>query len=157
NVEIDWKLPLRPADEIYSDMMGFSVAGRRIVEPKHLSELDNLSSRDYPYAALQRGEQGEVAVRLRISETGTVTDATIIDSSSSARRDEGALSIIKEHFHYEPGTVDGMPAAMSYNMTMKFLLGQPRGARDPIFCHSRPIIGQSMSMVSSGAGDVFRI
>jgi TonB family protein len=32
-VELTWKLPLRPADDYYSQMMGISVTGRSVVPP----------------------------------------------------------------------------------------------------------------------------
>ena len=63
-VDVAWKLPLRPADEIYSEMMGFSVTGKDIVEPKSLRGANRPRAMDYPAASIRNGEQGEVALRL---------------------------------------------------------------------------------------------
>jgi TonB family protein len=151
-VDVVWKLPLRPADEIYSEMTGFSVTGKNIVEPKAAAGGNRVRATDYPTASIRNGEQGEVALRLRILPDGSVGNVEVLDSSGYSRLDQSAISMVRDRFKYEPGLVDGTPAEMGFLSMISFFLsdGSLRGRRLPRFCHSRPIIGSAMRMTNSG-------
>jgi TonB family protein len=148
-VDVVWKLPLRPADELYSEMMGFSVAGKNIVEPKPVSGA-RMSVNDYPALSIQNGEQGEVALRLRILADGTVGRVEVVDSSGYPRLDQSAMSMVKNRFKYEPGRVDGVPAEMGHLAMVGFFISDRPRSDAPRFCHTRPIIGTTMRATSSG-------
>ena len=148
NVAVDWKMPLRSADDLYSDMMGFPTSGHKITPPVRLPIT--VTSADYPILSRQRNEQGEVALRISVSETGAVSDVKVVDSSSFSRLDEAAVAFATNRLRFQPGTVDGTPRAISVYFLLTFVMGE-RGYRPPIFCHSRPIIGQSVGMSAGGA------
>ena len=56
---------------------------------------------DYPPRALSRGIEGWVQVQFTISETGSVIDATVVDSSPKNVFDEAALKAISR-WRYNP-------------------------------------------------------
>jgi protein TonB len=163
NVDVEWKLPLRPADDIYSKMMGFSVAGKGVVEPKELPLKSPTTLADYPIVSGNLGQQGEVAMQARILPDGSIGAVKVIDSSGFPRLDERAITIVKEKFAFEPGTIDGMPAEMSTQILFSFILADIISSTTPVrgtdrinrntperFCHSMPIIGASTGMTSKG-------
>jgi TonB family protein len=158
-VDVAWKLPLRPADAFYSEMMGFSISGKSIVEPKPIPETQRVRVGDYPAVSIRDGEQGEAALRLRVLEDGTVGSAEILDSSGYSRLDQAALAYARR-VTYEPGMVDGTPVAMGFDVTVDFLLtDNPRSGPPPLprFCHSRPILGPSTRMASAGNSNGVRV
>ncbi len=163
NVDVEWKLPLRPADDIYSKMMGFSVAGKGVVEPKELPLKSPTTLADYPVVSGNLGQQGEVAMQARVLPDGRISEVKVIDSSGFPRLDQRAITIVKEKVAFEPGTVDGMPAEMSTQILYSFILADIISSTTPLrgtdrinrntperFCHSMPIIGASTGMTSKG-------
>ena len=147
-VEVNWKLPLRPADEFSTEMIGIPVLGRTVTQPKSNPETNRVRAGDYPIASVRRGEQGEIALRVEVLENGKVGEVQLLDSSGFRRLDESATEAVKR-FTYEPGTIDGQPTRMSTYVMVQFNLG-PRfvGRRPPAlplpvartYCHSRPIL-----------------
>jgi len=61
-----------------------------------------ISSKDYPAAALQRGEQGRVQVALAISPDGRVARCTVTHGSGSALLDATTCELIRARGHFTP-------------------------------------------------------
>ncbi len=149
-VDLNWRLPLSPADDVYSDMMGFSVTGKNVVLPKPIPETHKFLRTDYPTLSIRNGEQGEAVFRIQVLESGNVGDIELLDSSGFSLLDEAARSMVRR-FTYQPGMVDGAPAAMRTMSRIFFeLTNGTRPKTPPRFCHSHPIIGSSMRMSSDG-------
>jgi TonB family protein len=75
----------------------------------------------YPADAKRNGHQGKVLARVRIDRAGFVSDAEIVRSSGFPSLDQAALEFFKCQ-RYEPGTVDGVPSAMSFDLPANFVL-----------------------------------
>lgn len=146
-VEVNWQLPLRPADDFSAEMTGISAAGRTVTQPRANVEVNRAQLARYPTASARRGEQGEVALRLEVLENGKVGQVELLDSSGFSRLDESAIDAVKR-FTYEPGAVDGQPTRMWTYLMYQFNLGPPVVGRRPTapppitrtYCHSRPIL-----------------
>lgn len=78
----------------------------------------------YPSFSKRAGEQGEVVVRLIISETGEVEEARLLQSSSYPRLDRAAMEIGKR-YRFKPYTINGSPTKISTNLLIKFNLKSP--------------------------------
>ena len=146
-VEVNWKLPLLPADEFSAEMNRIPVAGKNVIQPKN-TETNRTVRANYPTASVRRGEQGEVALRLEVLETGIVGQVELLDSSGFSRLDESAIAAAKR-YTYEPGTVDGLPTRMWTYVMWQFSIGARYVGRRPAtppqlsartYCHSRPIL-----------------
>jgi protein TonB len=75
----------------------------------------------YPSFSKRSGEQGEVAVRLIIDESGSVEDVALLRSSSFPRLDRAATEIGRR-YRFKPFLVNGSPARISTNLLIKFNL-----------------------------------
>jgi protein TonB len=75
----------------------------------------------YPSFSKRSGEQGEVAVRLTIDESGSVEDIALLRSSSFPRLDRAATEIGRR-YRFKPFLVNGSPARISTNLLIKFNL-----------------------------------
>lgn len=76
----------------------------------------------YPTASKRLGEQGAANVRACVGTNGRLTEEpTIVESSGSARLDEGAIKLAKAG-RYVPGTEDGKPVPMCFVFRIKFEL-----------------------------------
>ena len=78
----------------------------------------------YPSFSKRAGEQGEVVVRLIISESGEVEEARLLQSSSYPRLDRAAMEIGKR-YRFKPYTINGSPTKISTNLLIKFNLKSP--------------------------------
>lgn len=78
----------------------------------------------YPSFSKRAGEQGEVVVRLIISENGEVEEARLLQSSSYPRLDRAAMEIGKR-YRFKPYTINGSPTKISTNLLIKFNLKSP--------------------------------
>jgi TonB family protein len=151
NVDVDWKLPMQQADDVYSKMMGIPVNGKNVVGPKFVSRNKPAAIADYPTAAANVPQLGEVAMQLRILKDGSVGEAKVIDSSGNARLDQWAIANAKDMYVFEPGTIDGMPAEMSTQLLDLLVVDRTIVKNPPErFCHSTPIIGAATGMTSEG-------
>lgn len=78
----------------------------------------------YPAAARAAGIEGDVEVRYRVTETGTVADAEVVRAEPPEVFDQAALTAIRQ-FRYRPqlqaGTPVAVPAVVS---TIRFRLDQ---------------------------------
>jgi len=77
---------------------------------------------DYPQLSRRLNEEGVVFLRLAISETGAVSDATVMKSSGHTRLDEAAVSWVKAHWRYHPAMQNGQPVASTTESQVKFEL-----------------------------------
>jgi protein TonB len=75
----------------------------------------------YPSFSKRSGEQGNVVVRLIISEVGEVEDVVLLQSSSFPRLDRAATDIGKR-YRFKPFLVNGTPQRISTNLLIKFNL-----------------------------------
>jgi len=85
---------------------------------------------DYPSTALSRGQEGWVMVSYVVSETGTVEEAMIEDSSGVESFEQAALEAV-QRWRYAPATQDGRPTehAMVKTRIQFELEGKAEGAR----------------------------
>ena len=75
----------------------------------------------YPPLSRRLGEQGKVVLRVRIEVDGTASQAEIHTSSGYARLDQTALQTVLT-WRYVPGTRNGVPEAMWFNIPINFVL-----------------------------------
>lgn len=79
----------------------------------------------YPASAAARGLEGHVTIRFTISPSGSVVDATVIDSAPPGVFDRAALKAIRR-WRYDPKLVDGKPVARpNQKVTLTFELNEP--------------------------------
>jgi len=86
------------------------------IEPR----LDIAKSRelDYPAASRRLREQGSVTLQVLVDARGFATDVRLVESSGFSQLDQAALSGVRSHYRFMPGTVDGKPEPMWF--TFKF-------------------------------------
>ncbi len=75
----------------------------------------------YPPLSKRLGEQGKVVVRVLIGTDGRAQQAEIRTSSGYDRLDLAALATVRQ-WRYVPGTRNGMPEAMWFNVPINFVL-----------------------------------
>ena len=75
----------------------------------------------YPPLSKRLGEQGKVVVRVLIGTDGRAQQAEIRTSSGYDRLDQAALATVRQ-WRYVPGTRNGMPEAMWFNVPINFVL-----------------------------------
>lgn len=83
---------------------------RRIAKPPRREKgLRGLfTAADYPAAALKDGRMGRAHVRLRVTDTGAVTECSVLRSSGSAELDAATCKVLSERAKFEPAQdVDG--------------------------------------------------
>jgi TonB family protein len=71
-------------------------------EPRLLNLPEVVTADDYPRAALDKQEQGAVAIRLMIGPDGRVSECTVEKSSGSRSLDATSCRIYAERARYEP-------------------------------------------------------
>ncbi len=72
---------------------------------------------EYPARALSRGVEGWVTVQFTITETGSVTDAIVVDAMPKGLFEEAALKAIVR-WRYNPKVEDGQPVSRKGIQTM---------------------------------------
>ncbi|MBR4170821.1 MAG: energy transducer TonB [Kiritimatiellae bacterium] len=75
----------------------------------------------YPAICRQRGEKGDVSLRLRINVKGRVSDVQIVQSSGFPELDAAAERACR-HAQFTPGKRDGKPVESSCHVTLRFKL-----------------------------------
>ena len=76
----------------------------------------------YPAMSRRLGEAGRVIVRVLIGPDGHARDARIHDSSGFDRLDRLALETARDRWRYVPGTRNGVPEAMWFDVPFNFVL-----------------------------------
>jgi TonB family protein len=147
-VQIDWKLPLRPADDLNMEMTGGAIAGRTVIPPSIIREAYRVTSRDYPNASVRAREQGEVVLKVLVQEDGTVGDARVLSTSRFPRLDERAVELATDSFKYRPGSVDGRTATLSLIVSIPFVLAPVRSNVALRFCRTTPITEQTLYAIN---------
>jgi TonB family protein len=74
-------------------------------------------SRFYPVASQLGNEQGSVALKIALTDDGTMKDAAIENSSGSARLDAAALQYAREQYQYKPADGEQMPDLVRVTVT----------------------------------------
>jgi TonB family protein len=150
-VEVTWKAPLTPAYEHQMDPSLLPQDGDISFEPAIATTSHALRAEDYPVYAIRTGLQGRVSLRFVISESGSVTDVGIVQTSGASILDEAAAKVVKERWLYKPATLNGKPVPTLTHATFVFQLrrsGQrPRPARN---CYPAPRLGTSLTMSPEG-------
>jgi protein TonB len=152
-VEVNWKLPLRPADDLNTQMMGAPISGRKLTPAGTIREAYRVTSSDYPYASVRAREQGEVVLSVLVLEDGAVGDVRVLSSSRFPRLDERAVELARDRFKYRPGTVDDQPTRMSLTIGVPFVLNRVSPSVRLSFCRSVPVMGQLLFAVNPEAGE----
>jgi TonB family protein len=75
----------------------------------------------YPKAAVEKGIQGMVVVKFRITSRGTVNGCEIY-KSASPELDAEALRVIKSITRFEPAIVEGRAVSAWFYMPITFTL-----------------------------------
>lgn len=122
-VEPDIKIDAQPSDP------GRTITASRDGQPTQVSTfraavsiMGTHTRPPYPFLAIRNNERGAVALRMTVSESGTVTDAVVLHSSGYPRLDAAAIAWVKAHWRYEPATRDGHPVATTADAKVDFQL-----------------------------------
>jgi TonB family protein len=70
--------------------------------PKAKNLLRAVKDRDYPAAAIRRGEQGATGIRLMVGADGSLRDCHVVESSGSTILDQTTCEIILKRAKFEP-------------------------------------------------------
>ena len=79
----------------------------------------------YPAEARREGIEGMVVIKFFVEEDGSIWDAEILRDIGGGCGKE-ALRVIESMPDWNPGTIDGNPIGVSYNMPVKFWLGKEK-------------------------------
>ncbi len=67
---------------------------------------------DYPLASRAMNEQGQVGLKVSLTQQGTVSGAVVEHSSGIPRLDDAAVKYMKANWLYEPSNGEEMPTEM---------------------------------------------
>ena len=93
-----------------------------VVQPSSKAAYLNNPPPPYPPMSKRLGETGRVIVRVLIGPNGRAQEARIQRSSGFERLDEIALETARDRWRYVPGTRNGVPEAMWFNVPINFVL-----------------------------------
>lgn len=93
-----------------------------IVQPSSNAAYLNNPKPPYPSISRRMGESGKVVVRVRIGTDGRCTESQIQTSSGFKRLDDVAQRTVCQQWRYTPGTRNGHPEAMWFNVPINFVL-----------------------------------
>jgi len=93
-----------------------------VVQPSTQAAYLNNPRPDYPAMSRRLGETGRVIVRVLIGPDGRAREARLQRSSGFERLDQVALETARDRWRYVPGTRDGVPEAMWFNVPINFVL-----------------------------------
>ena len=93
-----------------------------LVQPSSSAAHLNNPKPAYPAMSKRLGESGRVVVRVLIGPDGRAQDARIQRSSGFERLDQLALETTRDRWRYVPGTRNGVPEAMWFNVPLVFEL-----------------------------------
>lgn len=83
--------------------------------PRLLNVQDLVTWEDYPSVSLERGQEGQVVVRVNVGPDGLVTSCKIARSSGHAPLDEQTCSLFRARARFEPArNRRGQPIASDY-------------------------------------------
>ncbi|HLS50477.1 MAG TPA: energy transducer TonB, partial [Burkholderiaceae bacterium] len=93
-------------------------------QPKLIAQVDYAGRRpmpNYPRASQRRGETGRVVIRVLISPTGSVENASVQQSSGFDRLDRSALAAAKQA-RFKPHTENGLAKQALADIPFDFVL-----------------------------------
>ena len=93
-----------------------------VVQPSSNATYLNNPKPAYPAASRRLGETGRVIVRVLIGPDGRAQEARIQRSSGFDRLDQVALETARDRWRYRPGTRNGVPEPMWFNVPINFEL-----------------------------------
>ena len=93
-----------------------------VVQPSTNAAYLNTSNIGYPPMSKRLGETGRVVVRVLIGPDGRAQDARLQRSSGFDRLDDWALQAARDRIRFVPGTRNGVPEAMWFNVPLNFVL-----------------------------------
>jgi periplasmic protein TonB len=116
------------APPIASDTSVASTGPRSPAPPPTRIELPSAAARylnnpppRYPPLSRRLGEQGQVVLHVRIEVDGSASQAEVRTSSGYSRLDQTAVQTVLA-WRYVPGTRNGVPEAMWFNIPIRFVL-----------------------------------
>ena len=152
-VDVTWKTPLRPAYEFQIDESLLPRDGNFSFDAAASAGDRAMTATDYPRLAIVRQQQGKVSLKIVISETGEVSDSTVVQTSGFPLLDDGATKLVRARYRYRPATLNGMPIQSFMYVNVDFQLVDV-GTR-PVprrTCSLQPTLGGSLTMSPQGAG-----
>ena len=153
-VEVTWKTPLRPAYEYQMDTGLLPSQGEIDFVPAVATTSHIIRAEDYPVYAVRTGQQGRVRIRFVILETGSIGDASVVETSGASLLDEAAINIVKSRWLYKPATLNGKPIPQTTYANFVFLLRSSGQRRVPgRNCYQAPMLGTSLTMSPEGGGE----
>lgn len=93
-----------------------------VVQPSSNASYLNNPKPAYPAASRRLGETGRVIIRVHIGVDGRALEARIQRSSGFDRLDQVALETARDRWRYRPGTRNGVPEPMWFNVPINFEL-----------------------------------
>jgi protein TonB len=93
-----------------------------VVQPSSNATYLNNPKPAYPAASRRLGETGRVIIRVLIGTDGRAQEARIQRSSGFDRLDQVALETARDRWRYRPGTRNGVPEPMWFNVPINFEL-----------------------------------
>lgn len=93
-----------------------------VVVPPRQDPRRGITQPEYPPASRRAGEAGTVVLRIFVLENGRVREAQVAQSSGFPRLDEAAVREATRAWRFIPGTQDGQPAGMWYEIKVTFRL-----------------------------------
>ena len=75
----------------------------------------------YPKEASEKNVQGNVFLSFTVGKDGSITDVKV-DRKLGSGTDEEAVRVLKMSKRWNPGTQDGTPVNVKYNIPIKFAL-----------------------------------
>ena len=77
---------------------------------------------EYPFISRRLREQGTLRLKLTIDETGTVTAASVVNSSGHQRLDDAAVNWVRAHWRYTPALQGTRPVSSTADAIVEFRL-----------------------------------
>jgi protein TonB len=85
-----------------------------------------VTSEDYPAAAIRDGEEGAVAISVRVGADGRVISCQVTASSGHAALDEATCRVYSKRAHFTPAlAADGAPVETGYADRVRWQLPAP--------------------------------
>ena len=112
------------ASPAQSPQAGAPAALQDADQPRVVSSVDYLGRRPnpvYPRASQRRREQGRVVVRVLISTSGTVVNASVARSSGFERLDDAALKAVRQA-RFKPYSENGVALQALADIPFDFVL-----------------------------------
>jgi periplasmic protein TonB len=78
----------------------------------------------YPLLARRMGAQGEVLLRVRVRQDGSVAAVEIVHSSGFALLDEAATRTVRDNWRFIPARLDGVAIESWVEIPIKFVLAE---------------------------------